>query len=169
MDSTGYFQTRMDTRSSLFMTMNDLQRAYLTIFAAREAGRRASADQMKAIAMCVRNRVRQGWHDGDWIKVMEHAGEVRANIPAPFLVELDGNDRNLQTLARDIDDIYFSRRDWTRQPSGEEMPSLDEAIGNACYWAFINQPFTSWFEQHILQDPANHPQKTSMGLMMFYD
>jgi hypothetical protein len=158
----------MDTGSSLFMTMNDIQRAYLAIFAAREAGARASSDQMMAIAMCVRNRVRQGWHDGDWMKVIEHAGLTRAHPPGPA-VELDANDRNFQNLARDIEEVYFSRRDWTKQPSGEQMPSLDEAIGNACFWAFINRPYTGWFTDHILHDATNHPQKASMGLMMFYE
>jgi len=147
------------------MTINDVQRAYLAIFAAREAGPGASADQMKAIAMCIRNRVRQGWHEGDWIKVIENADKYRANLhrPAP----IDASDRNFQTLARDIDDIYFSRRDWDKEPSHDRMPGLDEAIGNCCYWAFASQPLTSWFLINIAND-QNHILKTNMGLMMFY-
>lgn len=150
------------------MTINDIQRAYLALFAAREAGSGASAEQMMAIACCIRNRVRQGWHDGDWMKVIEHAAEVRANLPGPA-VALDANDKNFQRLVKDIDEIYFSRRDWRRDPSGEAMPSMEEAIGASCYWAFINQPFTNWFMENVLHDPENHPQRSNMGLMMFYD
>jgi hypothetical protein len=148
------------------MTINDIQRAYLAIFAAREAGPGASAEQMKAIACCIRNRVRQGWHDSDWIKVIEGAAEVRANLPGPA-VQLDGQEKNFQRLIRDIDEIYFSRRDW--QPSGDPMPSMEEAIGRACYWAFINQPFTTWFLDNVLHQPESHPQRANMGVMFFYD
>lgn len=150
------------------MTMTDLQRAALALFAAREAGPRASADQMLAIAMCIRNRVRQGWFDGDWLKVIENAGDTRANLPGPA-VQLDPNDKNLQRLARDIDEVYFSRRDWAKNPSGDPMPSMDEAIGKATYWAFINQPFTVWFLENVIHNPEQHPQNAQMGLMMFYD
>lgn len=150
------------------MTINDIQRAALALFACREAGRGASAEQMQAIALCVRNRVRQGWHDGKWMKVIEHADEVRANPPGPR-VEIDPDDKNFQRFVRDIDEVYFSRRDWQKNPSGEQMPSLDEAIGQATYWAFINQPITKWFEQHVIGDPQNHPQHTSMGLMLFFN
>lgn len=149
------------------MTVNDIQRAYLCLFAVREAGPRASADQMKAIAICIRNRVRQGWHEGDWIKVIENADETRAN--EPIAMHLDANNRDFQILARDIEEIYFSRRDWTREPSLAQMPDLDEAIGAATYWAFINRPLTPWFQSHIVGDPKNHPSKTSFGLMMFYN
>lgn len=148
------------------MTMNEFQRAALAMFAAKEAGPGANADQMKGIAMCIRNRVRQGWHDGDWLKVIERAGDVRANEIE--YGELDSNDRDLQIFVRDIDEIYFSRRDWEKDPSGARMPALDEAIGNATYWSFINQPFTGWFRIQILNDPQNHPPRTQMGLMMFY-
>lgn len=150
------------------MTINDIQRAYLAIFAAREAGQNASSEQMKAIACCIRNRVRQGWHDGDWMKVIEHADEVRANLPGPA-VKLDTQDRNFQRLVRDIDDIYFSRCDWRKNPSGDPMPGMEEAIGAACYWAYVNQPFTSWFLDHVVHQPDSHPQRANMGLMFFYE
>lgn len=151
------------------MNLTDLQRGYLAIFAAREAGPRASSDQMKAIAMCMRNRVRQGWENGDWLKVIQRAESTRANLGGGMRIELDIDDRDLQRFIREIDEIYFSRHDWTKEPSGDPMPSLDEAIGNAVFWAFINRPFTPWFEQNVLRDPEHHKMKTTMGLMMFYE
>lgn len=150
------------------MTVSDIQRAMLAIFAVREAGQGASVEQMRAIAMCVRNRVRQGWHDGDWIKVMEHADDTRANLPG-VPVKINGDDRNFQRFVRDIEEIYFSRRDYSKDPTRAAMPDLDEAVGNSCYWAFLNKPFTSWFTEHVLDDVEHHKQKAAMGTMLFYE
>jgi hypothetical protein len=150
------------------MTLNDIQRAELAVFAARAAGPGACLEQMTAICYCIRNRVRQGWHDGEWLKVLENAGDVAANLPGPRVI-LDADNRSFQRLIQDVDEIYFSRRDFIREPSGDSMPAMEEAIGNACYWAFVNQPFTAWFKEKIIDDPANHPQKANMGLMFFFE
>ena len=149
------------------MTLNDIQRAYLAMFAAREAGEGGALEQMKAICYCIRNRVRQGWHGGDWMQVLEHADEARGNPWRPY--RIDAGNRNFQRLIMDIDEIYFSRRDYDREPSNAKMPDLEEAIGKACYWLFLNAPVLPWFEQSILKDPKNHPQKSNMGLMLFFD
>jgi hypothetical protein len=150
------------------MTIHDFQRAQLVAFAVQEAGPGACLDQMKAIAYCVRNRVRQGWFDGDWLKIMDHAEESRANLPGPR-VPFDAGSRTLQRLIADIDEIYFSRRDAVREPSGAKMPDLEEAIGNSTYWSFINQPYSTWFMDRILADPKNHPNHATMGTMLFYE
>lgn len=150
------------------MTLNDLQRAHLALFSAREAGPGASAEQMKAIAMCIRNRVRQGWHDGDWMKNIEHAQEYRAHDDAQLVI-LDADDRSFQRLIRDVDEIYFSRRDWDKDPSHDAMPSLDEAIGKCCFWMFLGRQVRPWFQTHIIGNPASHVQRTQMGLMLFFE
>jgi hypothetical protein len=150
------------------LTLHDLQRAQLVAVAFDEAGPGGSLEQMRAIAMCIRNRVRQGWYDGDWLEVIENMQSTAANL-ARVHVPLDGNNRSLQRLIADIDEIYFSRRDYVREPSGQKMPDLEEAIGNAVYWAFINQPFSPWFKIHVLDDPSHHPQKANMGLLFFYE
>ena len=112
--------------------------------------------------------MRQGWHEGEWLQVLEHAEEVAANLPAPRIY-LEAGNRSFQRLIQDVDEIYFSRRDFQNDPSGDAMPSMEEAIGKACYWAFINQPFTVWFRENIIGDPENHPQKANMGLLFFYE
>lgn len=150
------------------MTLHDIQRAQLACFAVQESGPRGSLDQMKAIAFCIRNRVRQGWYDGDWLRVLEHADEVRGNDPWPR-IPLNGDDRSFQRLIADIDEIYFSRRDWVKDPSNTRMPDMEEAIGNACYWLFIHRPATAWFQENILAQPGNHPQHAGMGVMLFFE
>lgn len=149
------------------MTLNDIQRAQLAVYAARAAGQDGALEQMKAIAICLRNRVRQGWHDGDWLKVIDHADDVAGNAPGPR-VFLDSENRSFQVMIRDIDEIYFNRRDWAKAPSHAAMPSLDEAIGKCCYWVFLDRPITKWFTERVIKHP-DHKQGGTMGTMMFYE
>jgi hypothetical protein len=158
--------------------LNDVQRAYLALFAARAAGQGASLEQMKAIAYCIRNRVKAGWWDGQWLTVMEHAGETEANKPEePWF--LDPNNRALQRLIADIDEIYYGGR-----PAGgarvEQAPmmaqryaaeggDLEEAIGKSVYWAWLNRPFTVWFLKNVLEQAHNHPNRAQMGMMAFFE
>ena len=158
------------------MTLNDVQRAALALFAARAAGKGASLEQMKAIALCIRKRVWDGWHDGSWIAAIEHAPEVAAN-PAPTdPYFLDANSRIFQRLITDIDDLYYSQRMSTRAPTpqtrtAQQVPTEGEfaSVGDCCYWMFLKQPIRPWFQQHILNNPAHHPHRAQMGLMIFIE
>lgn len=159
------------------MTLNDVQRAALALFAAREAGRDASLEQMKAIAYCVRNRVKAGWHDGQWLSVIEQSDQAAANS-ATIRVTLDPNNRILQRLIADIDDIYYGltanyAQNTTRTPTAQAFATqavdIEDAIGKSCYWCWLNRPFTPWFQKNILDRPDSHAHRTQMGLMAFFE
>lgn len=169
------------------MTLNDVQRAALAMFAARAAGQGGSLEQMKAIAYCVRNQVKAGWWDGKWLVVMEHAYEAAGNHPEPGF-PLDPDNRALQRLVADIDDIYYGGRTEegstsiysvarAKPPVGPapaqrfapDGGDLEQAIGKCCYWAWINRPFTPWFQKNILDRPEKHFNRTNMGLMAFFE
>lgn len=167
------------------MTLNDVQRAELALFAARAAGAGASLEQMKAICFCVRNRVKQGWHDGQWLTVMEHAEESAGNL-AEARTRLDPANRTLQRMIADVDDIYYgygsgassqiseklaggSSRTPTAQSFAPQGGSLDTTLAKACYWAWVNKPFTPWFQENILDRPDEHPLRAQMGLMVFLE
>lgn len=149
------------------MTVRDLERAELVIFAVRQAGPRASLEEMKAICYCIRNRVRAGWHDGSWLRCLEDQPEVAAHSPVEE-VPLDPNDRNLQRLLRDIDDIYYSQNDAKASSMNDGM-DLEAAVGTQKYWMFLNHPLTNWFRDNICSDKENHPSHSQMGLMMFFE
>jgi hypothetical protein len=157
------------------MTLNDVQRAALALFAARAAGTGASLEQMKAIALCIRKRVWDGWHDGSWLSVIEHADEVMANKPGPP-VYLDVNSRILQRFIADIDDLYYSIQSRQKAPTHQSKTAQQSAtegdfssVGDCCYWMFLNQPIRPWFQEHILNDPEHHAHKAQMGLMLFIE
>jgi hypothetical protein len=161
------------------MTLNDVQKAELALFAARAAGEKASLEQMKAIAYVVRNRVKAGWHDGQWLTVMEHAADAAGNLEGPRVL-LDPSTRTLQRMIADVDDIYYRAggRDsgnheavWNRTAQGvpAEADNMEDALRKVLYWCFVNQPLTPWFQENILDRPEDHAMRAQMGLMMFFE
>lgn len=146
------------------MTLNDVQRAQLVLFAAREVGPRGSVEQMRAICCCIRNRVRNGWGDGTWMWVLEHHHEVAAH--APSTEPLDPNNRPLQRLMRDVDEIFFGN------PPEEAYAGADieGAIGNKhLYWMFLDRPApTPWFLENIVHRQQEHKSTATMGTMIFF-
>ena len=157
------------------MTQSDLNKAALVMFATRCAGEGASLEQQKAIAFCIRNRVKAGWGDGSWLTVMEEAGEYMGNLPGPQ-VRIDSNSKTLARLMRDVDEIYYGggrfqggTEEGQLGMGAEVGGDLESAIGNSKFWLFMREPFNPWFVERIMHDPENHPNHAQMGLMQFFD
>jgi hypothetical protein len=130
------------------MTIDQLQRAHLFLFAYNEGAASGSLQVMKGICYILRNRVRKGWHDGNWIEVIEHADEVAGNMPGPRQ-PLDMYSRGFQQLLQAVDEIYYSS-------SGDELESVfDEAL----YYQFADRPLRPWFTENIIRYPQEHARE----------
>jgi hypothetical protein len=141
------------------MTLNDLQRAALVLFAAREVGPEGSPVQMRAVCHVIRNRVRAGWGDANWFTVIEQHPRVAGNgcgVPG----ELDINDRRLAMLARDIDEIFYGE---AMDEIGQLCAPPDKSSPVLLYWAFIDRPVAHWFLQNIIRQPEHHKQRAQVG------
>jgi hypothetical protein len=155
------------------MTQKDVDRVMLVRYAVRETGERGSLEQMKAVCYCLRNRVRAGW--GDWIDVIEGADEHGAHTPEND-GRIDPNNRAYQRLLRDVDDIYFGHRGLAKsygdtEGGGERdlEDSLTARDHECLYWAFLDRPMRPEFAETIVRAGAEHPNRATMGLMMFYE
>lgn len=147
------------------MTQNDLQRAALVLFAARQVGPRGCLEQMKAICYCMRNRVRAGWYDGNWMRAIEEAQEIEPHFVEPF--KLDPNNRDLQRMTREIDEVFYGDNGYADGSS--DSISLESSIGAQKYWMFLGRDVSSWFALHVIGDRQNHPSRTQMGTMIFFE
>lgn len=145
------------------MTLNDVQRAALVLFAAREVGSDGNLEQMKAVCYGIRNRVRAGWSDSNWLTVMEEHSSIAGNEPLGERLRID--DRRLQALARDIDSIFYGNED-------DELARMCERQGKdrppIFYWCFIHRPIRPWFQNTIIADPINHPNRAQISFLMLY-
>jgi len=82
---------------------------------------------------------------------------VEGNVGTGWL-ELDTQDRLLQLLVRDIDDIYM----------GTSEDDTKRVVQDALYYQFIDQPPNPWFVKHIVQDPKEHPRVAQVGPLAFF-
>jgi len=153
------------------MTLNDFQRVMLAEFAIRQAGPLGSVEQMKAICYVMRNRVRKGWNDGNWIATIEAAPDHAAHDPLPM--RIDPSSRTMQRLISDIDDIFYSYKFGATSDDGSILGNLESTLTEekheALYWSYANRPVREWFLKKIQKDGINHPLRAQMGTMMFYE
>jgi hypothetical protein len=169
------------------MNLDTLQRAHLVDFCYAEARHTGSLDCMKAVAYVLRNRRAAGWGDGSWQRLINAAattagndGSIEGIRSAPGLaisnhigLEPDLNDRLLQMLARDIDDIYLgtSNDDVRRVVEGTVAPEGSGSPGKpapAMYYQFIALPVRTWFVDNIVRDHENHPRIGQVGMMALF-
>lgn len=143
------------------MTLNDLQRGALILFARRQAGERCSVEELKAICYCLRNRVRAGW--GSWLQCIEAADDHAAHDPIPMRIDVEG-DRSFQRLLHDVDEIFYPQQSY--EPSDAD---LEKTIGQAKFWCYLNRPRREWFDSNIIRDQANHRECAQMGTMLFFE
>lgn len=140
------------------MTISDIQRAALILYAAHQAIETNSLNAMLAVCLCIRNRVRAGWHDGQWLSVIQNAPAVDGNdyYPPPVL---DVHNRAFQQLTLQADQVYFASN-----PLGE----LEAALGDAKYWQFIDRAPRRWFVDNIVRQPEYHQLRHQVGPIMFF-
>jgi hypothetical protein len=123
-----------------------------------EAAHTGSLAAMKAVCYVIRNRVRAGWYDGDWLSVMEHAHEPAGNEPTTH-APIDINNRNFQALMRDVEDIYYATAE----------DDTTRAVGSSLYFQHIDRPPRQWFIDNIVRPSANHRRVTHIGSIVFFD
>ena len=147
------------------VTLNDLQRAALVLFAAREVGPGGSVEQMKAVCHVLRNRVMAGWNEGSYLAVIDDAGEAQAN-EGYALGHLDLNDRRLQRMARDVDEIYYGHAD---DEISRMCARQDKEKGPLLYWCFVDRPVRPWFRDNIARKMEEHRQRGIVGFLYLYE
>lgn len=146
------------------MTLNDVQRAALVLYAARQVGDDGNLEQMRAVCYIIRNRQRAGWSDGNWLTVMEEAHICAGNEPIDVKLRVD--DRRLQHLARDVDSIFYGNED---DEIARVCARQDKERGPLLYWCFVHRPIRPWFKTMIIGNPANHRNRSQIAFMQLYE
>lgn len=145
------------------MNLATFERAQVAAFAYCEARSTGSLECMRAICYVLRNRVKAGWGDGSWLSVM--GSTAVGNLPQDQ--EVNGSDRLLQMIVRDIDDIYLGQErfdDSTRLVVCGDNPPKTSAL----YYMFVDRKPQPWFVEHIIQQSQEHAQIGNIGPLMLY-
>jgi hypothetical protein len=147
------------------MNQKDVDRVLLVHYAVKEVSGRGSLEQLKAVCYCLRNRVRAGW--GEWIDVIQSADEALCNKPAEHS-PIDVSNRAYQRLLHEVDDIYFGKSQDHMTDGSTLEDSLCSRDLPAFYWVFLDRPLSEWFKSNIAKDNENHPNISTMGMMLFF-
>lgn len=153
------------------MNFPTFERAMVAYFAYHNARHTGNLECMRAICFVLRNRVRAGWCNSSWLGVMQRAKETTGNelwysTPAEQTL-MEGSDRLLQMIIRDVDDIYMQADrtdDSTRRVVLGDNPPKTAAL----YYMFVGRPVSIWFTENIVRKPLDHPQTGNIGALMLF-
>jgi hypothetical protein len=149
------------------MNFGAFERAQVASFAYREGRVTGSVDCIRAICFVLRNRVRSGWGDGSgsWLSILAGAAEVAGSVE-PFS-EIDNvNDRILQLIVRDIDDIYLGQD--RMEDNIRQIVETDDRRKPVLYYSFVDRSMRAWFRENIVRNPMEHQHVGNVGPMLLF-
>lgn len=141
------------------MSPENFVKAQIAQFAFEEVGHMGGFNQMLAVACILRNRVRKGWHGGNWIAVLNTAKESAAFDPGPR-IDFDLSSAAFRRVLQEIDEIYTGM--FNDDLTNEGLYYFDTLHNEQ------NKTVRPWFAEKIIRDPANHPRIAQVGMLYIY-
>lgn len=120
---------------------------------------------MLAVAFTIRNRVRAGWHGGDWITVLsEHKTWSASLEPYPEKYP-DPRDPNFLRLLQSIDGIFSGATDDTITVSRDTIRTTAAPV--VLYYGRLDIVDNDWFLEEICRSPL-HERLATVGNLTFF-
>ena len=113
---------------------------------------------MLAVAQVLANRVKAGWHGGDWMSVIENAPNHVGTVVHQSH-KVSAKDLGFRDLLRKIDDVYYGVADDS---------NVNQPEASSLYYAQLNKVNRQWFRLNILDDLENHPRLAQVGPLTFF-
>ena len=140
------------------MTHENYIKARLINLAVDTAYHMGSSEAMLAVAQVIANRVKAGWCGGDWLSVIENAGDYAGNEIRHQTI--DPHNGSFRELLRRVEDVYYG----TAEDDNVNTPTGEVSL----YYVEMGRPTREWFERSILSDIETHPRIAKVGLMNFH-
>lgn len=148
------------------MDSHSLIKGELVQLAWREAHQYGGLDNQIAVMMVIRNRVRAGWHSGDWLQVLQNHSLYEAHTPTTPVHEYpDVRDPIFLRLLQLVDGVYDGSMQDVLTTSPK--PAMGEARGGLFY-ADQNNITREWFLENISRNPVSHPRTSQVGQVIFF-
>lgn len=136
------------------MTIETYIRAQLARIAVEEGGRYGGLNNMRAVAMVLRNRVFAGW--GSWLDVIDGVETRPINTAVPRFNPLPVLKSGMgRLILNQVDEIY-SRTD------------LEDITGGALFWYDPAYPAVEWFVAEVLARQEQHRRVAHIGPVWFF-
>jgi len=144
------------------VTYENYIKGKLASFAAEEAMRYGGSNCALAVAQVIANRVAEGWHGGDWLKVITDAPQYRGTVYDEAYV-VDPRDITFRQILSGVEDIYHFTADDTNVNVNDDRGRV-----SALYYCELNNVNTAWFRDNILDDLGSHPRIAKVGELTFF-
>lgn len=133
-------------------------------------GHEEGLDAMLGIAFTIRNRVRAGWYNGDWISVLSHHDEWSARIEPPTSQIPDTRSYAFMVFLQKVDSIFSGAQEdnITVKPDGEWRTIMATPPPVALYYARLDQITNPWFMENISRQGDKHPRVAQVGQLFFF-
>ena len=156
------------------MLAADYIKAQLATTAWRDGGHEG-INGASAVALVIRNRVRAGWFNGDWLAVLSHHQDYAA-VHNPYSHELpDPRNYGFGRLLQEIDGIFSgTREDDILTPNQTLMGPVvtfdnQPARPVALYYGQLDDPnLREWFLESISRNTDSHRLIASVGSLSFF-
>ncbi len=154
------------------MLGSDFVKSQLAVRAWQD-GRDEGLNGMLSVAFCIRNRVRAGFYNGDWIQVLSHHQDYAA-VDKVYSLELpDPRSYAFSLLLQEIDGIFSgTREDTVTQPDNKTWMVKAEHQGErpvALYYARLDdQNIKEWFYENITRNTEHHRLIATVGALSFF-
>lgn len=146
------------------MTYENYIKALLLDYALCEAWHERSPDVVLAVAQVIANRVKAGWHGGDWLQAITDAPN-RCATTAPFRrPSINPREPAFRQMLMDIDAIYHGSAD----DSSINPEDLEGVPQTSLYYADLGSVPNIWFKENIASNPAEHPRLAKVGSFTFF-
>lgn len=127
------------------------------------------------VAFTIRNRVRAGWYNGDWIQVLSHHKEWSYRLESPELPLPDPRHPVFRVLLQEVDGIFSGQREDNVTISQDPISNsfrigvISEASRPALYYGRLNAITSPWFLESISRNTANHRLIAQVGGLAFFN
>lgn len=139
------------------MQASHIEQSLLALFCWREAGEYGGIDCMMAVAMALKNRQREGWHYGEWLRIIQDAENgVMAYRP-------EQTKRNQMPDLRDPVLIKFL----ARIPAIYDGTTPDDYTDGGVFWANLGDVQSPYFLEKIIRG-KDYAKCATVGPLNFF-
>lgn len=149
-------------------TVKDLIVSELALFSWRDGNRLIPGVAPRAwigIAHVLANRLRAGWFDSDWMKILFEAPKHSSSLEMDFRTLPGHWDRDWRQHYELCEQIYDNRLpdDVTTSANDSEYTTSAGIVRAGVYYCVLNKVTNPWFQEKILDHPDDHPRTAEVS------
>lgn len=133
-------------------------------------GHEDGTNAMLGCAFVIRNRIRAGWHGGQWHEILSNHHKYSAKVELYPDTIPDPRGFAFMSFLQQVDQIFSGALDdfVTIKQDGDWKYVMSVAPPVAMYYGRLNDITNDWFLQNIARKGDEHPRIAQVGQLFFF-